>query len=152
MRVEYFKFEEEFIEEDVRCIPMIVRFKLDACGIKLRLAEWSRMTVGERTKLAESPCTTREEIMVYREYVQQVVRMHSGQEASELRVDDSPSWAMITEIPALFQERLKEASVSVSLCQWQRLRTLQRFALMKLSSSGHESKNFFRALKEFNLV
>jgi hypothetical protein len=152
MRVEYFKFEEEFIEEDVRCIPMIARFKLDACRIKLRLAEWSRMTVGERTKLAESPCTTREEIMVYREYVQQVVRMHSGQEASELRVDDSPSWAMITEIPALFQERLKEASVSVSLCQWQRLRTLQRFALMKLSSGGHESKNFFRALKEFNLV
>ena len=152
MSIEYFKFEEEFIEEDVRCIPMIVRFKLDTCGIKLKLAEWSKMTVAERTKLAESPCGTREQIKLYKQYVQHVVRIYSGQEASELRVDDSPSWAVITEIPALLQERLKEVRVPVSLSQWQRLRTLQRFALMKLSSSGHESKNFSRALEEFNLV
>jgi len=33
--IEYFKFEEDFIEEDVRCIPMIVRFKMDLAGIKL---------------------------------------------------------------------------------------------------------------------
>lgn len=25
--IEYFKFEEDFIEENVRCIPTIVRFK-----------------------------------------------------------------------------------------------------------------------------
>ena len=69
MSIEYFKFEEEFIEEDVRCIPMIVRFKLDTCGIKLKLAEWSKMTVAERTKLAESPCGTREQIMLYKQSV-----------------------------------------------------------------------------------
>jgi len=152
MSIEYFKFEEDFIEENVRCIPMIVRFKLDVCGIKLKLTEWSKMTVAQRIKLAESPCYTREEVIAYRKYVQHVVWNHLGQEASELQIDNSPSWAMLTEVPALFQERLKEVSVSVSLSQWQCLSTLQRFALMKLSSSGHESKNFSKALKEFNLL
>ena len=94
MKIEYFKFEEDFIEENVRCIPMIVRFKLDTCGIKLKLTEWSKMTVAERIQLADAPCCTDEQIMTYGKYVRQVVRLHSGQEASELRVDASPSWAI----------------------------------------------------------
>ncbi|WP_353849846.1 nitrate reductase associated protein, partial [Hydrotalea sp.] len=32
-KIEYFQFEEDFVEENVRCIPMIVRFKMDAVGI-----------------------------------------------------------------------------------------------------------------------
>ncbi|MEO6674638.1 MAG: nitrate reductase associated protein, partial [Ginsengibacter sp.] len=43
-----FKFEEDFVEEGVRCIPMVVRFKLDACGIKLKLSEWSTLIFEER--------------------------------------------------------------------------------------------------------
>ena len=46
----YFNFEEDFVENNVRCIPMIVRFKLDACGIKLKLSEWSKMVIEERKK------------------------------------------------------------------------------------------------------
>ena len=152
MPVEYFKFEEDFIEENVRCIPMIVRFKLDACGIKLKLEEWSKMLVAERVNIAEYPCNTEAEIMAYRKYVQQVVRERSGQEATDLRIDKNPSWAMLTEVPALFKEKLKEFNLSVSISQWKKLSTLQRFALLKLSSSSHESKNFTKALKEFNLV
>src|SRR5688572_30077237 len=30
--IEYFAFEEDFMEENVRCIPMIVRFKMDKSG------------------------------------------------------------------------------------------------------------------------
>ena len=39
--IEYFNFEEDFVEKNIRCIPMIVRFKMDKAGIKLKLAEWS---------------------------------------------------------------------------------------------------------------
>ena len=39
---EGFVFEEDFVEENVRCIPMTVRFKMDAAGIKLKLAESTR--------------------------------------------------------------------------------------------------------------
>jgi len=152
MAVEYFKFEEDFIEESVRCIPMIVRFKLDTCGIKLKLMEWSKMTVTERSNLAEYPCQTRNEVQTYRRYLQQIVRIRAGQDATDLEIDNNPLWATQTEVPWLFLEKLKELNLSVSLHQWQRLSALQRFALLKLCSPGHENKNFPRALKEFNLA
>lgn len=152
MAIQYFKFEEDFIEESVRCIPMIVRFKLDTCGIKLKLMEWSKMTVRERNNLAEYPCYTKEEAGAYRRYVQEVVRLRAGQDATELAIENNPLWAKLTEIPGLFREKLKELNLSVTLTQWQELSALQRFALLKLSSPGHENKNFPRALKEFNLM
>jgi hypothetical protein len=40
----------------------------------------------------------------------------------------------------------------VTLQQWASLTPLQRFALIKLSRSSHEDKNFLPALKEFHLV
>ena len=58
----YFKFEGDFVEENIRCIPMCVRFKLDACGIKLQLREWSKMSIIERNSLAEMPCITDKDI------------------------------------------------------------------------------------------
>ena len=35
--IEYFQFEEEYMENNMRCIPMIIRFKMDLAGIKLKL-------------------------------------------------------------------------------------------------------------------
>jgi hypothetical protein len=52
----YFRFEEDFVEDNVRCIPMIARFKLDTCGVKLKLAEWSRMSVEERSSSVQNIC------------------------------------------------------------------------------------------------
>lgn len=152
MTVQYFKFEEDFIEDNVRCIPMIVRFKLDACGIKLKLGEWSKMIVMERVNLAEYPCYTNEEVMAYRKYVQQIVQLRANQDATALQIEKNPAWATITELPALLLEKLREFNLSISLSQWKSLNTLQRFSLQKLSSASHESKNFLKALKEFNLV
>lgn len=35
----FFAFESDFVDS-LRCIPMVVRYKLDTCGIKLKLPEW----------------------------------------------------------------------------------------------------------------
>jgi len=47
----YFQFEKDFVEDGIRCIPMMVRFKLDACGIKLRLKEWSKFSPDKKNIL-----------------------------------------------------------------------------------------------------
>jgi len=150
MTIQYFKFEEDFIEENVRCIPMIVRFKLDTCGIKLKLAEWSKMTVTERLNLAEYSCHTSEEIRAYRKYVRQIIRTRANQNPTALHIDKNPLWELVTEVPLLLQEKAMEYNLSISLAQWKNLSMLQRFALLKLSSISHENKNFPKALKEFN--
>jgi hypothetical protein len=148
----YFRFEEDFVENNVRCIPMIVRFKLDACGIKLKLAEWSRMSVAERENLANLPCESEDEITQYRSYLQQLIYSRTGNTATELPFMQNPAWSLMDEIPFPLQEKLNEFSWVISLHQWQQLSDLQRFALLKLSYPGHENKNFPKAMEEFALI
>ena len=152
MKVQYFKFEEDFVEDNVRCIPMIVRFKLDACGIKLKLTEWCKMSTDQRMLLADLPCAAPIEIKAYREYLRQLIISITNQNPTDLSVVHDPQWAQLSEIPSILIEKVKELNLSLSLAQWKDLDTLQRFALLKLSSVSHENKNFPKAMREFNLV
>lgn len=144
----YFRFEADFVEDGIRCIPMIVRFKLDRCGIKLKLAEWSRMNELERQHLAEHPCESEEEVLVYRSWLRTTVYKKTGQRATDLQVDPTPLW-MSDCIPAVVGEKLHELEWTLSDIQWRSFTDLQKFALVKLSRPGHENRNFPIALKEF---
>jgi hypothetical protein len=148
----YFNFEEDFVEDNVRCIPMIVRFKLDACGIKLKLSEWSKMLVAERKILAELVCDSNEDILNYRDYISQVIFKRTGNEATDLPIELNPDWANNHAVPQLLQEKLQEFNGSISLQQWYTLNDLQRFVLIKLCKPGHENRNFPKAAREFGLI
>jgi hypothetical protein len=144
----YFRFEEDFVEEGIRCIPMIVRFKLDRCGIKLKLAEWSRMNEHERQYLAEQPCVSKDDVLVYRSWLQRTVFERTGSQATNLEVDQCPLWTN-DSIPVVVREKLSDIHAGLSDIQWRAFTDLQRFALVKLSRPGHENRNFPLALKEF---
>lgn len=150
--IEYFNFEEDFIEKNIRCIPMIVRFKMDKAGIKLKLAEWSRFSVDERIELAKKSCSNGEEAKQYNEYLAGLIKKYTGKEATGLAIDQHPGWAGLDEVPGLLQIKLKEFGWYIHVEQWEGLTNLQRFALLKLCKQGHESKNFPKAIKEFGLV
>ena len=150
--LEYYRFEDDFVEDNIRCIPMIVRYKLDACGIKLKLREWSHLQPAEREALAELACTGPDEIARYRRYLQGLVWHRTGQQATPLPpVVDAP-WEYGKDVPQSVVTSLREHDQEISFLQWNNLRVLQRFALIKLSSSAHEHMNFAKALMEFNLV
>ena len=150
--IEYFNFEEDFIEKNIRCIPMIVRFKMDKAGIKLKLAEWSRFSVDERIELAKKTCSNEEEAKQYNDYLAGLIKKYTGKKATDLAIDLHPGWADLDEVPALLRDKLKEFGWSIPIEQWEDLTNLQRFALLKLCKQGHESKNFPKAIKEFGLV
>ena len=147
----FFEFEADFVGS-LRCIPMQVRYKLDTCGIKLKLTDWSQMTQAEREALVELPCTTETEIQFYQEYLQQLILERTGKPATNLPIDPDPEWMDSNNVPASIQEKTQEIGVTLTLLQWVSLTPLQRFALIKLSRSGHENKNFPRAMAEFNLL
>jgi hypothetical protein len=147
----YFAFEADFVEDNVRCIPMIVRFKLDACGIKLKLKEWSKMETEERENLATLSFDSVDEIAAYKNYLVNVIKKHTGESGTEIPVMTNPPWTRTDEIPHPLQEKLKEFEWAISPVQWLNLSELQRFALLKLSYPGHENRNFPKAMKEFNL-
>lgn len=150
--IEYFLFEEDFVEKNIRCIPMIVRFKMDAAGIKLRLAEWAQFKPAERITLAVKECATPAEVDAYREYLAALIAGRCGHEATYMDVDHDPEWARLTSVPDSLQEKANEFGWMISLSQWQQLTDLQRFALVKLKRPGHENKNFPKAMREFGLT
>lgn len=148
----FFKFEEDFVESNIRCIPMIVRLKLDTCGIKLKLAEWSRMTTEDREYLSTAPCETAAEVAWYRDHLVGLIAARAGAIATSIPVSEMPPWSCLDEIPYTIREKVSESSFELTLDQWKRLTELQRFALVKLSNPGHENKNFPHAMVEFGFA
>ncbi len=148
----YFHFEADFVEDNVRCIPMIVRFKLDACGIKLKLAQWSKFSPQERKQLSMQFCSTAAAVDAYRQYLQELIARRTGHEATLLEVEQNPAWADDDTILPELQEQAQQAGSAIGLEQWRNLYLLQRFALLKLCRPGHENRNFPLAMKEFGLI
>ena len=150
--IEYFMFEEDFMENNIRCIPMIIRFKMDKAGIKLKLSEWNRLGIEEKILLAKLKCNSGEEIERYNKYLKGLIKERTGREATILEVDQNPLWENVCSLPEKLNEILAEFDLQLSIEQWKDLTNLQRFALLKLCRPGHENKNFPKAMKEFKLV
>jgi hypothetical protein len=131
---------------------MIVRLKLDTCGVKLKLAEWNHFTQPECEQLVDLPCERSAEINSYRYYVSQLIFKHTGNEASLLSIDPQPPWLNDRDIPPSIVTKAAEQQVNITLSQWASLTPLQRFALIKLTRSQHENNNFIPALTEFGLL
>jgi hypothetical protein len=147
----FFKFEADFVEA-LRCIPMQVRLKLDTCGIKLKLQDWNHFSQTERQTLVELPCLTSAEITEYREQLNQILIQHTGQSGTDLAIDPNPPWMDAATIPESVTAKAQELDLTITLAQWMALGAIERFALIKLSRSSHENKNFLPAVREFHLV
>jgi hypothetical protein len=148
---EFFQFESDFVES-LRCVPMQVRLKLDTCGVKLKLPQWNKFNQDDRQLLVDTPCETDSEAADYRELLYHMVLQRTGDTATDLAIDPHPDWEDVTIIPDSVQEKAQDVGVTLSQTQWASLTLLRRFALIKLSRSGHENTNFLPALKEFHLA
>lgn len=147
---ELFEFESDFVAS-LRCIPMAVRYRLDLSGVKLRLNEWSKLSLADKQEFLEKPVSTREEIDAYRHALSVKVAAACGT-APSLLVDlpdalwDSPS------LPDQVRDKATAENIPLSDTAWRSLSTLQRFALLKLSRPGHENRNFLPSVREFDLL
>jgi hypothetical protein len=145
----YFQFEADFVES-LRCIPMQVRFKLDTCGIKLKLAQWSQFNAGDRQSLVDLPCTTATDIQAYREALVALIAQRTGEVAQTLAIDPSPDWCNPDTVPTSVVEKAAAEGMAIPHEQWATFTPIQRFALIKLSRSSHENRNFLPAYREFS--
>ena len=144
----FFEFENDFVDS-LKCIPMIVRYKLDACRIKLKLSDWVKFNYFEKDQLAQLPCYTLSEVNKYADYVNALAWKHSGAYPSIL-ADINDKWTSQSSVPAEVNAKAAEWECpEITHNQWNNLDLLERFALVKLSRSGHEGKNFPLAVKEF---
>jgi len=146
-----FAFESDFAS-DLRCIPMVVRFKLDRAGIKLSLRQWTRIGQSNRQALAAIPCNTLHEVAVYRRTLVGMVERNTPEHIVGLPLNAPLSWADPARMPNEVAAQALIAGVNPPTdAQWSNLDTLQRFALVKLARSNHDNHNFAPALREFGI-
>ncbi len=144
----YFRFESDFVNS-LRCIPMAVRMQLDLAGVKLKLSEWSKLTLSDRQALVETPCATEDEIREYQKNISLLVATVCGTPPALIPMALEKNWENEREIPHQVVEKAALHGVRLLPEAWKSLRPLQRFALEKLSRPGHEGNNFRPALIEF---
>jgi hypothetical protein len=147
----YFQFESDFIG-DLRCIPMVVRYKLDSCGVKLKLHHWNQFSEADRLSLITWSCESDEEQVSYRDRLQVLIISYGNPAAGLLPIEAFPAWLNPGEVPVQVVEKGDTIGQVIPLEFWARLLPLQRFALIKLSRPSHENHNFLPALREFGLV
>ena len=71
---------------------------------------------------------------------------------TQLKIDANPLWANLDNVPEALQQKAMEFNWVITVNKWKQLTDLQRFALLKLFSPGHENKNFPKAMAEFGLA
>lgn len=146
-----FAFERDFADS-LRCIPMSVRLKLDRCGIKLSLRQWSRLTFSERKWLSTGPCSEPDEISAMRATLAETIERIPGETVKLLEEAPSGVWASRSVPPEVAHQCFALGIAAPTRAQWSGLTELQRFALVKLTREGHENANFLPAMAEFGLV
>ncbi|WP_228021722.1 nitrate reductase associated protein [Vasconcelosia minhoensis] len=146
----FFQFEQDFIDS-LRCVPMQVRLKLDTCGVKLKLEHWNHFTPAQKQHLVQQPCQSAAEVTRYRQQLQEFVTQQAGAPAKSLEIEPHPPWLDPATVPEVVREQARAHEIVLPVEQWAELTPLQRFALIKLSRSSHENRNFLPAVKEFGL-
>lgn len=147
-----FGFENDFVST-LRCIPMAVRFKLDRCGIKLSLRQWSRFTRDDRQALLLEPCGGGAEVAAYRAALTSLVALRAGEVAKPLAETPCGRWEDTRQVAAVVVAYAQGLGIRPpSLAEWAALSTLQRFVLIKLTRDNHDNVNFVPAMQEFGLA
>ncbi|WP_336944664.1 nitrate reductase associated protein [Asaia sp. HN010] len=149
---DFFAFEQDFAGT-LRCIPMRVRLKLDCCGIKLSLRQWSQFPPQTRRDLLNQPCETAPDQAAYHDRLLALIAAHCDEPPKALASNDDLLWRDTSSVPdCVLAQALRDDVQPPSLTVWQTLDPLQRFVLVKLARSRHENENFVPALQEFDLI
>jgi len=144
-----FAFEADFTN-DLRCVPMAVRRKLDLAGIKLKLLHWNELSHSERGRLLSWNDTPDAIEELRNHLLQRTAELKAGP-ASSLPLPTTEPWQQQQDWPDLVLRSCKQLGLEPAAGAWSRLNELQRFALVKLSHPGHEHRNLPRALMEFGV-
>jgi hypothetical protein len=147
-RAGVFGFESDS-ERTLEYIPMSMRLKLDLCGLKLSLDQWSDLPLAVREAVVAARCESELEVRRLRRDLQSVVKACGLGRLETIRCDRD-AWGTQAGIPPSVVVATEELGVDIGATAWRRLNDLQRFTLIKLARPGH-ARNLPAALAEFGL-
>ena len=148
-----FNFEVES-SENLKFIPMVVRFNLDRFGLRISLEQWQMLPLEDRALLARFPVD--DDIAIEPNFdhaLFEMLRTHANVEPEWFTPDEAPAWRNTDSVPEGIANQATLANVGTPTpAQWARLDGLQRYVLAKLSRKPEGNHDFIPAMKEFGLL
>ena len=117
-------------------IPMVVRWKLDQCGLKIGLRAWSRLDFAERAELVGRPCASEAQREQYRLCLFRLVAESNIEVIADSAAPGGDEQALFDQCAAYLRTH---RGLTLDLATWRSLNGLQRFALGKLTREGHRN-------------
>jgi hypothetical protein len=148
-----FRFEIES-SENLRFIPLAVRFNLDRFGQRITLDQWQQLPLDDRELLARFPVESDVEIEPnFDMALAEMLRTHVDAEPETFKPDTDPIWIHTDVVP---ESVIRQSSLcginSPSLDRWSELAPFQRYALSKLARKNEVNHDFAPAMFEFHLA
>ena len=146
--IRQFKFEDE-VHQNLGCVPMAVRRKLDRIGLKLGLEQWRQLSQGERLAVCHLPVDSAEEQDAARVFIREAVQERSGEVVKELPAQLRSAATPPGSPPPTLIIHARTAGIALGQAEWECLDEDERYALIKLGGSELPSHNLVAALHEF---
>src|ERR1700761_4968777 len=117
-----FNFEVES-SENLKFIPMVVRFNLDRFGLRISLEQWQMLPLEDRALLARFPVD--EDIAIEPNFdhaLFEMLRTHANVEPEWFTPEDNPAWRDTAAVPETIQNQASLANLPApSVDQWSKL-------------------------------
>jgi hypothetical protein len=149
-----FGFEVES-SDNLRFIPLAVRFNLDRFGQRITLDQWQMLPVEDRALLARFPIEDEAELEKHFDLtLEEMMKTHANVAPEKVEIDRDPVWAHADAVPEAVIRQSSLCGVSApSLSSWAKLDRFQRYALAKLSRNTDKANHdFLPAMEEFGLT
>lgn len=140
-----FGFERDY-EEDLRFIPIGMRYRLDLAGVKLSLDAWLTIPRMERLTLLNMPMEGKEGISGFRT---RVLLAAGNPPPIGIEPMDPKAWSAISTVPEEVVAACHQSGATILQDQWAGFPELERYALWKLSRSKRGQETFRAAWTEF---
>lgn len=147
-----FQFEQDKYYA-LRRVPMAMRIKLDLCGIKLSLRDWSRFSRSDREALAAMPYESEAQLAAFESRAEILIAAIAGDSTTTARYARPAPWETSSDIPEAVRREIAALGIPApTQVQWAGLTALQRYALIKLTREGRKNEKLPAALNEFGLI
>jgi hypothetical protein len=148
-----FNFEVES-SENLKFIPMVVRYNLDRFGLRISLEQWQMLPLEDRALLARFPADEDNAIEPNFDHALfEMLRTHANVEPEWFTPEDNPAWRDTAAVPDTIQNQAMLANLRApSVEQWANLDPFRRYVLAKLSRKATSNHDFVPAMKEFGLA
>jgi hypothetical protein len=141
--------------DNLRFIPLAVRFNLDRFGMRISLDQWQMLPHDDRVLLARFPIE--DEAGLEKNFdlaLEEMLKTHANAAPEKVEPDIDPVWAHADAVPETVIRQSSLCGLSApSLSKWAELERFQRYALAKLSRNTDKvNHDFLPAMREFGLA